>query len=443
MKDVLPEDHKYLTFLKKVARHEFRKNGFKRISTPVLEKKELFVKSIWEGTDVVDKEMFEIIDKKWRSLVMRPECTAWVMRAYINADLQSEPQPVYLYYMEPQFRYDRPQKWRYREFYQIWAEAIWESDPVLDALLILRWYMILNKVGLEWDFKIKLNSIWNSKEREKYREALRDFYENKRWVLCKDCQRRMDWNILRLLDCKNEDCQILKAQAPQITKFFKKASKEHYAKVKEYLEIMEVPYEEDHTLVRWLDYYCHSVWEYVSASTTSQNAFWWGGRYDGLAEAIGNKKEIPAVWFALWAERIIEAIQEKWLKIKDKDKISLYFIQLWEEAKKLVLPLAIKARAKWVNTQASLGSPSLKTQLKKANRLNAKYVAIVGIMEARNGVAQVKDMEAWTQEEVKLENLLDYIIEKIWEENLDFYSPSRDWIIEEKTEIEDNKKPEE
>lgn len=431
MKDLLPDFHKYFTFLKKVARHEFRKTWFKRITTPILEQKELFVRSIWEGTDVVDKEIYNLVDKRGRDLVMKPESTAAVMRAYIQSDMQSQPQPVYLYYIEPHFRYDRPQKGRYREFWQIWGEIIWEDDPILDAQAIFRGYNVLEKSGLDEgkDFKVAINSIWTLKDREKFKQALKDFYENKTNILCHDCKSRLETNPLRLLDCKQEDCTILKAEAPNIQSFFKKDSAEHYVKVKRYLDLMGVKYEENPFLVRGLDYYSHTVWEFVSWEDKSQNAFggWW--RYDWLAKAIGHNSEIPAVWFALWVERIIEAMYAKWIRIRDKDEISLYFIQSWDDAKEVVIPLAIEARKKGINTLTSLWTPSLKNQLKKANRIWARYVAIIGLMEAKNWTCQVKDMEAWTQEEVKQSNLIDYIIWKIGEDNLDFYSPSRDFMV--------------
>jgi len=429
MQDISPEMHKYHTFLKKVFRHEFRKNWFRRITTPILEKKELFTRAIWEWTDIVDKEMYNLIDKKGRELVLKPESTAWIMRAYIDLDMQSEGiRPVYLYYIEPHFRYDRPQKWRFRQFFQIWAEIIGEKDPILDAELIYIGYTVLNKIWLAWDFKVKINSIWTEKERLKYKEELENFYSNKINVLCPDCQRRFNTNLLRLLDCKNEDCKILIWEAPKITKFLKKESKEHYVKVKEYLDILWVPYEEDHTLVRWLDYYSHTVWEFVDTSGRSQDSLWGWWRYDSLSKKIGHSEEIPAVWFAMWMERLTRALIDKNIQIKNKDKIDLYFMQLWDEAKKAVLPLTLKAREKWINTLASLWTPSIKAQMKKAHRIWARFVVIVWIMEAKTWKFQVRDMIEWTQEEVKKEDLISYIINKIWEESLDFYCPVKDLI---------------
>lgn len=426
MQDILPEAHLYHTFLKKVFRHEFRKNWFKRITTPILEKKELFTWAVWLWTDIVDKEMYNLVDRKGRELIMKPESTAWIMRAYIENDMQSEPQPIFLYYVEPHFRYDRPQKWRYREFYQVWAEIIWESDPILDAQLIYISYTVLNKIWLAWDFKVKINSIWTLKDRQKYLEELVNFYENKKHILSEDGLNKLSKNPLRLLDTKIEDEIILANEAPKITKFLKKDSKEHYEKVKEYLELLWVPYEEDHKLVRWLDYYTHTVWEFVDNTWRNQWSFGWGWRYDVLSKKIWHNEEIPAVWFAMWMERLAEALVEKWIKIRDKDKIDLYFIQLWDEAKKIVLPLTLAAREAWINTLASLWTPSLKVQMKKANRINARYVVMVWIMEANSWVFQVRDMVEWTQEEVKKDDLINYIKAKVWEKSLDFYCPAND-----------------
>lgn len=435
MQDIYWEYQRYFTFLKKVTRHEFRKSWFTRISTPILEKVELFQRSVWEWTDIVSKEMYAFKDRKWRDLVLKPESTAWVMRAYLENFLQ-ETQPVYLYYIEPHFRYERPQKWRYRQHHQIWAEIIWESDPVLDAKMIYIWKSILDSIGLSWKYKLKINSVWTKKEREKYIDELKWFFSNKKHLLDETDLFRLETNPLRVLDTKNEDTKELLKHIPKITDFLKKESKDFYTSLKEYLDILWIEYEEDYTLVRWFDYYSHTVWEFVDGSWRTQDTFcgWW--RYDELSKLIWHKEAIPAVWFWMWAERLIEAVIETWVQLKNKDKIQLYFIQLWDEAKKVVLPLNIEARNKWLNSLLSLWTPSIKIQMKKANKINARFVAIVWIMEARNWVCQLKDMETWTQEEVKLDKLLDHVIEKVWASNLDFYDPARDFIITEPVQTE-------
>lgn len=429
MQDILPETHLYHTFLKKVFRHELRKNGFKRISTPILEAREIFESAVGAGTDIVDKEMYNLQDRKGRELVLKPEWTAGIMRAYIENNLQEEPQPVFWYYVEPHFRYERPQKGRYRQFYQIGAEIIGEQDPVLDAQMIYIGYKALQKIGLEGDFKVVINSIGTFKERQKYIEELVNYYESKKHLLSEDALLKLEHNPLRLLDTKIEDEIILASQAPKMTQFLKKDSTNHYKLVKEYLDIFGVPYTEDHTLVRWLDYYTHTVWEYKDNSGKSQDSFGWGGRYDALSTKMWHKEEIPAVGCAFWMERLVIALQEKWVQLKNKDKIDLYFIQLGEEAKKAVLPLTIAARDAGINTLASLGTPSLKTQMKKANRIWARYVVMVGYMEANSWIYQVRDMVEGTQEEVKRDDLIGYITQKIGTSSLDFYSPEKDFVL--------------
>ncbi|MDP2104002.1 MAG: histidine--tRNA ligase [Candidatus Gracilibacteria bacterium] len=430
MQDIFGEYQRYFTFLKKVARHEFRKNGFTRISTPIVEYKELIVRSAGEASDIVSKEMYTFRDRKDRELILKPESTAGVMRAYLEHMLE-EPQPVYLYYIEPHFRYDRPQKGRYRQHHQIGAEIIGEVDPVLDAKAIHIGCSILDDIGLKGQYRLKINTLATPKEREKYIMELTSFFENKKHLLDETDLYRLGTNPLRILDTKNEDTRELLKVAPKITDFLKKDSREHYDRTKAYLDILGITYEEDPLLVRGFDYYCHTVWEWVDGSNRTQNAFGGGGRYDGLSKSIGYKDTIPGVGFGLGAERLIETIMEAGVKLVNKDKIHLCFIQLGEEATKLVLPLDIEARRLGLNSLLSLGTPSLKVQLKKANRLGARYVAIIGIMEAKKGVCQLKDMIAGTQEEVKLDKLLDFIVEKVGPGCLDFYSPSKDFVIEE------------
>lgn len=428
--DIFGEYQRYFTFLKKLARHEFRTNGFTRISTPILENIELIARSSGTSSDIVSKEMYEVIDKGGRTLVMKPEGTAGVMRAYLDSML-SEPQPVYLYYIEPHFRYDRPQKGRYRQFHQIGAEIIGEEDPILDAKSIHIMKNLMDSAGLGGTYKIKINSLGVEKEREKYILELQSFFENKKHLLDETDLNRLATNPLRILDSKSEDVKELLKIAPKITDFLKWDSKKFYQNVKEYLDILGVEYEEDPTLVRGLDYYSHTVWEFVDGSGRTQDAFGGGGRYNSLSKKIWHKNEIPAVWFALGAERIIEAMMSRGVKLKNKDSIHLYIVQLGDEAKKLALPLNIKSREKGLNSLLSLGTPSIKVQLKKANQVGARFVAIIGIMEAKKWICQLKDMEKWTQEEFKLEDVIDYVTNEIGSENLSFYHPSRDWVIEE------------
>lgn len=429
MQDIFGEYQRYFTFLKKVARHEFRTNGFTRITTPILELKSLITHSTGSSSDVVTKEMFDFIDKGGREVVLKPEGTPGVMRAYLDHMLD-EPQPVYLYYIEPHFRYDRPQKGRYRQFHQIGAEIIGEEDPILDAKMIHIMKNIMDAIGLEGTYTIKLNTLGEPKEREKYLIELQSFFENKKHLFDEIDLARLEHNPLRLLDSKNPEIQELLKIAPKITDFLKKDSRTFYTQVKEYLDILGVPYVEDPTLVRGLDYYSHTVWEFVDGTGRTQDAFGGGGRYNGLSKSIGYKHEVPWVGFALGAERLIETMMDRGVRLKNKDSIHLYIMQLGDEAKKLALPLNLEARKKGLNSLLSLGTPSIKVQLKKANRLGARFVIIIGIMEAKKGICQLKDMDQGTQIEMPLDTVLDHIVGLVGGDSLSFYHPSRDWMIE-------------
>ncbi len=216
--------------------------------------------------------------------------------------------------------------------------------------------------------------------------------------------------------------------APKLRDYFKKETIEYYESVKSYLTLLDIKYEEDPTLVRGLDYYCDVVFECVDNSGRTQDAYCGGGRYDGLATSLGSKTPVPACGFAMGIERLIDSMKESGLTVLNKDAIDLYFIQVGEEAKRIALPISIKAREMGLNVLASFGSPSMKTQLKKANQLKAKYVAIIGIMEARRGVCQLKNMEKGTQVEVKITEILDHMVKLVGEEHLDFYDPTKELI---------------
>ncbi len=416
------EQQRYYTFIKKVSRHIFRHFGFTRISTPIIEMRDLIVRSVGEETDVVRKELYEFQDKKGRDIVLKPESTAGVMRSYLE-NFTQEAQPVYLYYIEPHFRYDRPQKGRFRQFHQLGAEIIGERDPVLDAENIHMAVKILRDCGIGEKFTLKINTLGNTKEREAYVTELQAYFRTKTHLLDEIDQARIETNPMRLLDSKNPDVREILPYAPQLKAFFKKDTIAYYETVKEYLGILKISYVEDPTLVRGLDYYCDVVFECVDNSGRTQDAYCGGGRYDGLATSLGSKNPVPAVGFAMGVERLIDSMKESGLSVINKDILDLYFIQVGDEAKKIALPLSIEARDRGLKVSASFGSPSMKTQLKKANQLNARYVAIIGIMEARRGVCQLKDMTTGIQKEVILTHLIQSMVDIVGEKHLDFYDP--------------------
>lgn len=419
-RDMFPEDHKYLTFLKKVFRHEFRKNGFRRISTPLIEETSLLRKAYPEGDNSYGLYSFENKDDTPVSLL--PSATVWVMRAYLENNKNEELQPKYYYYMERSFRQSRKRK----EYYTIGGEIIGESDPIIDAQNIYMVYSALQKIGLSEGISIRINSYGNAKELEKYREELESFFENKKWVMSEETREMYEsGNVFAPFFSNDEDDMILAQSAPSIQKFLKKDNKNRHAQLKVYLDDLQIPYSEDHTLFFRETFFTSTLWQ---IDDSEGNMVASGGRYDALASNLGAIKPFGAAGFSLDVMYMIDSLREKNIVIKDKDRIDLYFVQLGDEAKRVVFPLSLEARAKWINTQTSLGTPSMKEQMLKAQRIGATYVVLVGLMEARNGIFQVRNIWAWTQEEVKKENLIEYIIEKIGWENLDFYEPSRDLI---------------
>ncbi|QFR38892.1 hypothetical protein A9Q91_01515 [Candidatus Gracilibacteria bacterium 28_42_T64] len=415
-KDLFPDDHKYLTFLKKVFRHEFRKNGFRRITTSVLESNEIIGDVFGENTGGIYKT---------EDGCLRSHSAVGILRAYLNAEMSEEIQPVYYYFMDNYFSNG---EMGYNELEKIGGEIIGENDPILDAILIYITYSILNKIGLENDFTIRINSIGIEKEKVKYREELISFYENKKHLLSEKSLALLESDPMLLLLSTEENEEILAKEAPAMTKLLKKDSKAHYASFKEYLDLLKIPYIEDHTLVGKFDFNTHNVWDFRVKGTHEQIAL--GARHNKLSTKLGTLKEIPATGFFTNTNVIVKMLKDKNIKIKNKDSIDLYFVQLGDEAKKAILPLSLQARDAGINTVVSLGTPSMREQMLKANRSGSKYVVMVGIMEARNGIFQVRDTIAGTQEEVNRDDLINYIIDKVGIKSLDFYCPAKDLINE-------------
>lgn len=420
--DILPADHEYYTYIKKVIRHRLRQAGFRRISTPIFEFTDVFQRTLGETTDIVSKEMYTFQDRKGRSLTLRPEGTAGVVRSYLQNNMQALAQPVQLYYIEPFFRYDRPQKGRYRQFWQVGVEVIGESDPALDAQVIQLALIILKDLGIDQLFTLQLNSIGTPESRKKYVSALTDYYFGKERHLCENCQARLLTNPLRLLDCKEEDCVTLAKLAPSFSEYLDDESKEFHADLKEFLDELGITYVENPKLVRGLDYYAKTVFEFWDASTGAQNAIGGGGRYDGLVELMGGAPT-PAVGFAAGIERIIANMKRAKVRVPHKDELHVFVAQLGKEAKKKCLPLIMKMRDSGIKTVGALGKGSMGTQLKIADKFGAQWTVIMGLTEVREGVAIIRNMKVGTQEKVKFENVLEKLIELIGKENLDTYSP--------------------
>ncbi len=420
--DILPNDYDYHTYIKKVVRHRARQAGFRRITTPIFEFTEVFARSIGDESDIVSKEMYTFEDRKGRSLTLKPEGTAGVVRAYIQHGLSQLPQPLMLYYMEPHFRYDRPQKGRYRQFWQFGFEIIGESDPALDAQLIQLSRKILGDLGLENLFSLQLNTIGTSESRQKYMLALQDYYSGKERSLCETCRDRLVKNPLRLLDCKEEDCQILAQLAPLMGDHLDKESLDYHEELKGYLEELQITYTENPKLVRGLDYYSKTVFEFWDKTEGAQNAIGGGGRYDGLIGMMGGQNT-PAVGFAAGIERLIANMKKEKVRVPSKDDLHVFVAQLGKEAKRKCLPLIDDLRDEGIKTMGALGKGSINEQLRIANKFKVQYTVLIGITEVREQTAIIRDMEKGVQETVAFGDVVERLVELIGEENLDKYSP--------------------
>lgn len=420
--DILPADHEYYTFIKKVVRHRCRQAGFRRIATPMFEFTEVFKRSIGDTSDIVSKEMYTFQDRKGRSLTLKPESTAGVCRSYIQQNMASWAQPVELYYIEPHFRYDRPQKGRYRQFWQFGFEIIGESDAALDAQIIYLTWKILDDLGIAGIFTLQLNSIGCQVCRPQYLNILKDFYFGKERSLCAECKYRLEKNPLRLLDCKQEDCQILAQIGPKLKDYLCTECKQYDSDVKEFLTEMKLEYAENQSLVRGLDYYTKTVFEFWDKTNGAQNSVGGGGRYDGLIELLGGPPT-PAVGIAVGIERVIANMKREKVRVPHKDDLHLFVAQLGQESKKKCLPLINELRDAGIKTMGALGKGSIKVQLRLADKFKVPYTVIVGLTEVREGTAIIRDMKVGTQKSVAFDEVVDEVIKLIGEENRDMYRP--------------------
>lgn len=420
--DILPDDHDYHTYLKKVVRHRARQAGFRRITTPVIEYTELFQRGIGESSDIVSKEMYTFPDRKERSLTLKPEGTAGVVRAYIQHGMSQLPQPVMLYYYEPHFRYDKPQKGRYRQFWQFGFEVLGEMDPALDAQVIQLANKINTDLGVDGVFTLQINTIGTPAARQEYVKVLQDYYMGKERSLCEDCVSRLKTNTLRLLDCKSEDCRILAELSPNMKDYLDVESKAYHEELKGYLDELGIEYEENPKLVRGLDYYSKTVFEFWDKEKGEQNAIGGGGRYDGLAEMLGGQPT-PGIGYAAGVERIIANMKREKIKVPSKDDLHVFVAQLGNEAKRKCLPLIDELRDAGVKTMGALGKGSINIQLRLANKFKVDYTVLIGITEVREGTAIIRNMEKGVQQTVPYDKVVETLVELIGEENLDKYTP--------------------
>jgi histidyl-tRNA synthetase len=406
--DILPKDHEYFTYLKKIVRHRCRQSGFRRISTPIFEHQEVFTRSVGEATDIVSKEMYAFQDKKGRKLALKPEGTAGVVRAYLQNGMPSWPQPVQLYYIEPHFRYDRPQKGRFRQFHQWGVELFGADDAAIDAQIIYLGWQVLKDLGLGDDLSLQINNIGTAETRKEYIEELKNFYLGKGHVLSEEDKKRVEENPLRLLDSKDEDLIILAQLAPKITDYISDEDKKHYERLKGFLDALGLEYTENPTLVRGLDYYTRTVFEFWDKTEGQQNAVLGGGRYDDLVELMGGQPT-PAIGFAMGVERVINNMKDKRIVAPHKDDVHIFLCQLGFNAKKKSLQLLEALREEGFHVMGAMGEGSMRTQVGLADKFKAKYALIMGEIEVKDGLIIVRDMAKGEQSTMKYDKIIPHM----------------------------------
>jgi histidyl-tRNA synthetase len=399
--DILPADQPYWDLVRRRARRLAELAGFERLDLPIFEATEVFARGIGEGTDVVDKEMYTFTDKGGRDLTLRPEFTAGVVRAYIENGLKVEVQPQKLYSIGPTFRYDRPQAGRYRQFTQFNAEILGEQDPAADVEIMAMVWDLYDGLGFR-HLEFQLNSTGCPRCRPGYVAELKDYYEAHADEICEDCQRRLKSSPLRVLDCKNDQCQPFIAGAPRILDDLCDECDEHFAALREYLDLLDRRYVINHTLVRGLDYYTKTVFEVWAAGIGAQSAVCGGGRYDGLVELLGGPPT-PGVGVAVGLERIILALKELGVERPAPATPEVFLAYLGEEPRRESLRLMDRLRRAGVGAYLALGRDrGLRSQLREADKRNVRYTVIIGGNELESGQATVRNMKSGDQVDVPL-----------------------------------------
>jgi histidyl-tRNA synthetase len=393
-RDLLGNEMRWFQQIEDTARRVFARHGYEEIRTPILEEIEVFKRSVGESSDIVNKEMYEFMDKGGRHVVMRPENTAGVVRAMIQHKLLLNNDPKLLYYIGPMFRYERMQAGRYRQFWQIGAESFGVATPESEAENLLMLMEFLGELGLK-HLSLSINSVGTSACRPAFHAAIRAFFAERQERFCEDCHRRIESNPLRVLDCKVPGCQAALEGHPLITEYLDEASMKHHLRLRELLTALGVPFEENPRLVRGLDYYTRTAFEVLSADLGAQSALLGGGRYDGLVKHLGGP-EVPAFGWAIGLDRLAMLLQQ--LQGDAPAEPPALLIPLGEAASLKALELAREWWGQGLAVQVDTRGTNLKKALTSANRQGAKLALILGDGELEQGIVAAKDLQAGTQE---------------------------------------------
>jgi histidyl-tRNA synthetase len=402
-KDILPIEAPLWQFLEKACRKTFELYNYKEIRTPVFEMTELFTRSIGTTTDIVKKEMYEFKDRKGRSLTLRPEETAPVVRACLENNLIQPDQITKLYYIGPMFRYERPQAGRQRQFHQAGVEVFGSADPLVDVEVILLNVQLFKAIGLE-GLEVDINSVGCKGCQPEFRKQLKAYFKKNVKNMCPDCQERYKYNPLRILDCKEEQCQKYIDEAPASVDTLCQKCKQNFDEIIKMLDYQKVNLKVNKRLVRGLDYYTRMTFEIVARELGAQNAVSGGGRYDTLVEELGGKPT-PAVGFAIGMERVIEVLKEQKTEIGKQKRVEVFIVTMGEDARKLGFDLLFRVREIGIAADMDYAGKSLKAQMKAADRMSAEFVYIIGEDELKKKSGILKDMKSGDQKEVPFDDL--------------------------------------
>ncbi|HEY8364092.1 MAG TPA: histidine--tRNA ligase [Haloplasmataceae bacterium] len=406
--DILPDDVYKWHYLEDIIRRICALYNYQEIRTPIFESTDLFVRGVGESTDIVTKEMYTFLDKGGRSITLRPEGTAGVVRAYVEHKLYVEPNKLTkMYYIGPMFRYERMQKGRYRQLHQFGVEALGASDPAIDAEVIALSVNIFKQLGLK-EVKVAINTLGDKASRENYRNALINYLRPYINELCDDCKKRFELNPLRVLDCKADQNHPVIKNAPKMIDYLNTESKEFFYQVLHYLDEFKIKYEIDSNLVRGLDYYNHTVFEIISnvEGFGAQSALGGGGRYNNLVEEIGGP-DVPGVGFAFGMDRLILALEAENINIPNQNDIDVFIVSMSEENHKYATVLLELLRNNNIKCERDYFNRKVKAQFKQADKFNAKYTIILGDDELKQNLVSVKNMRTEEQEFIKLDNLIE------------------------------------
>ena len=404
-KDVLPQDSYKWQYVESTAREVAKLFGASEIRTPTFEHTEVFLRGVGQTTDIVNKEMYTFLDKGDRSITLKPEGTAGVARAFVENGLQNGALPQKLYYITQCFRYERPQAGRLREFHQFGVEFLGSVDANIDAEVILLAKEFLDKLGVKT--VLNINSIGCSNCRKNYQQALKEFLSDNFDNLCPLCKDRFEKNPLRVLDCKNDECKKLTAGAPKILDYICDECSVHFEKVKSLLANSGVSYRINPNIVRGLDYYTKTVFEFVSDNIGAQGTVCGGGRYDGLIAELGGK-DTPGIGFAVGIERILMLLEALKIEIPNPNKVKVYIAPMGEKESEKAFELVYALRKSGVSADLDHMQRGIKSQFKYADKLKVDYVAVIGSDELNRGVAKVKQMATGIEEEVAFNQFSKY-----------------------------------